>query len=392
VSDELEVTRARIYFTGDCDGFAELRESLAQHPELEVIGSSEHVAQATGALAGGHLECILHGTRSGAFPAAEIAAIREQTRAPIVVVASSSATAILDEALDADVSDVLLLPQLVENVLFTVKKAAHAKRAVPALTRQQLGRVVTVFSPKGGTGKTVTASNLAAALAKQGRKTLLLDLDLQFGDAAIVMGIEPEKTIYDLVVAPGELDLEKLAGYITKHTCGLDILPAPLRPEDAELVTESKITRLLEVARECYEVIVVDTSPFFHGPMLATLDRTDDLLVLCGLDVPTLKNVRLALQTLELLSFPKNRIRFILNRANTKVGLSKREVEAALKVSIHVEVPSDRAVPISVNQGNPAVLANPSSDFAKAITDLSRTLVPKPKAAGRKRRLSLARS
>src|SRR5262249_57186131 len=123
-----------------------------------------------------------------------------------------------------------------------------------------LGRVVPVFSPKGGTGKTVTATNLGAALAKQGRKTLLLDLDLQFGDAAIVMGVEPEKTVYDLVVAPGELDFEKLAGYTTKHPCGLDILPAPLRPEDAELVTESKITRLLEVAREAYDVIVVDTS------------------------------------------------------------------------------------------------------------------------------------
>ncbi|HVC88381.1 MAG TPA: AAA family ATPase [Gaiellaceae bacterium] len=391
MSDQ-ELPRTRLYFTGDCDGFGELRDALAQHPELELIGSSEHVAQATGALAGGHLDCILHGTRSTAFPATEIAAIREQTRAPIVVVASSSATAILDEALDADVSDVLLLPQLVENVLFTVKKASHAKRAVPALTRMQLGRVVTVFSPKGGTGKTVTASNLATALAKQGRKTLLLDLDLQFGDAAIVMGIEPEKTIYDLVVAPGELDFEKLAGYITKHTSGLDVLPAPLRPEDAELVTESKITRLLEVARECYEVIVVDTSPFFHGPMLATLDRTDDLLVLCGLDVPTLKNVRLALQTLELLSFPKSRIRFILNRANTKVGLSKREVESALKVTINIEVPSDRAVPLSVNQGNPAVLANPSCDFAKAITALSRTLIPQQKAPGRKRRLSLART
>ena len=124
-----------------------------------------------------------------------------------------------------------------------------------------------------------------------------------------MLGLEPEKTIYDLVVAPGELDIEKLAGYVTKHPCGLDILAAPLRPEDAELVTESKVTRLLEVARESYDAIVVDTSPFFHGPMLATLDRTDELLVLCGLDVPTLKNVRLALQTLELLSFPASRIR-----------------------------------------------------------------------------------
>jgi pilus assembly protein CpaE len=207
------------------------------------------------------------------------------------------------------------------------------------------------------------------------------------------MGIEPEKTIYDLVVAPGELDMEKLAGYTTKHPCGLDILPAPLRPEDAELVTESKITRLLEVARECYDVIVVDTSPFFHGPMLATLDRTDELLVLCGLDVPTLKNVRLALQTLELLSFPSSRIRYVLNRANTKVGLSKREVEGALKVSVHVEVPSDRIVPVSVNRGTPAVLSEPGSDFAKAMTALAKTVMTtEPVSKRSKKRMSLARS
>jgi Flp pilus assembly CpaE family ATPase len=265
----------------------------------------------------------------------------------VIIVAAGTANEMLEEALEADVADVLLLPQLVDNVAFAVRKAAHAKRGVPTVTKAQLGRVITVFSPKGGTGKTVTAVNVAASLAKQGRRTLLLDLDLQFGDAAIVMGLEPDKTIYDLVVAPGELDIEKLAGYTSRHPCGLDVLPAPLRPEDAELVTESKITRLLEVARECYAAIVVDTSPFFHGPMLSTLDRTDELLVVCGLDVPTLKNVRLALQTLELLSFPSSRIRYVLNRANTKVGLSKHEVESALKVTVDAEVPSDRVVPIS---------------------------------------------
>jgi pilus assembly protein CpaE len=392
VSDHVETPRTRIYFTGDCEGFAELRDALTQHADLDVIGWSEHVAQATGVLAGGHLDCILYGTRNETFPAAEVAAIREQTRAPIVLVAAGTATAILEQALDADVSDVLLLPQLVDNVVFVIKKAAHVKRALPTVTRAKIGRVVTVFSPKGGTGKTVTASNLSAALAKQGKKTLLLDLDLQFGDAAIVMGVEPEKTVYDLVVAPGELDFEKLAGYTTKHPSGLDILPAPLRPEDAELVTESKITRLLEVARECYDVIVVDTSPFFHGPMLATLDRTDELLVLCGLDVPTLKNVRLALQTLELLSFPMSRVRFVLNRANTKVGLSKKEVETALKVAINVELPSDRQVPVCVNQGNPLVLADGGADFSKAMFALAKSILPAEKATEKKRRMSLTRS
>jgi pilus assembly protein CpaE len=393
VSDTTNTTR--IYFTGDCEGFTNLRSSLSDRHDLEVIGSSEHVAQASGALAGGHLDCILHATREGTFPAAEVAAIKEQTRAPIIVVAAEEGEQILEGALDADVADVLLLPQLVENVAFTIKKAAHAKRT-PAVPRAKVGRVITVFSPKGGTGKTATATNLAAAFAKNiGKRTLLLDLDLQFGDAAIAMGLEPEKTIFDLVVAPGELDFEKLTGYTTKHPCGLDILPAPMRPEDAELVTESKITRLLEVARECYDVIVVDTSPFFHGPMLATLDRTDELLVLCGLDVPTLKNVRLALQTLELLSFPTNHIRFVLNRANSKVGLTKREIEAALKMEISHEIPSDRVVPICVNRGNPATLAEPGSDYSKAIVALAKATVATEQAKrqkGKRRGLSLSRS
>jgi pilus assembly protein CpaE len=384
----------RVYFTGDCEGFEALRSSLAENPEIEVVGESEHVAQATGVLAGGHLDCILHATRSSMFPATEVAAIREQTRAPLILVASGGeAAAMLEHALDSHVDDVLLLPQLTHNVLFAIRKAAHVKRQVQKATGRS-GRVVTVFSPKGGTGKTVLATNLAAALAKrEGKRTLLLDLDLQFGDAAIVLGIEPEKTIYDLVVAPGELDSEKVAGYVTKHPCGLDILPAPLRPEDAELVTEGKLTSLLEVARQSYDLIVVDTSPFFHGPMLATLDRTDELLVLCGLDVPTLKNVRLALQTLELLSFPAARIKFVMNRANSKVGLKTKEVEAALKVNIEFEIPSERTVPICVNRGNPAVLAEPSCDFSKSVVHLAKAVAPRVTPEKREKRpRSLARA
>ena len=136
------------------------------------------------------------------------------------------------------------------------------------------------------------------------------------------------------------------------------------------------MTNLIEVARGSYEAIVVDTSPFFHGPMLATLDRTDELLVLCGLDVPTLKNVRLAMQTLELLSFPASRMRYIMNRANTNVGLKTREVETALKVKIAHELPSDGMIPLTINRGNPAVLAEPRCDFSKAIGQLAKQVAP----------------
>jgi pilus assembly protein CpaE len=390
--------RVRLYATGSCEGFDKLRESLANHPEIELIGSSTDVAGGAAALAGGHLDAILHATRSTTLPANELATIREHTRAPVLIVASSGSAGLLEQALDADVSDVLLLPQLVENVVFAIRKATHTGRrhTENGAGGGRHGKIVTVFSPKGGTGKTVTATNLAAACAKfEGRKTLLLDLDLQFGDAAIMLGVEPEKTIYDLVVAPGELDSEKLAGYTTKHACGLSVLPAPLRPEDAELVTEAKLGRLLEVARESFDVIVVDTSPFFHGPMLATLDRTDQLLLLCSLDVPTLKNLRLALQTLDLLSFPKQRVRIVLNRSNSKVGMKPNEVEGALGMKVRFEVPSDRAVPLAVNRGNPVVLAEESADVSRAIKSMAKELFRAPKEEqGKKRRLlpALARS
>jgi pilus assembly protein CpaE len=395
-TDTTQRERVRIYATGSCEGFDKLRDSLASHPEIEMVGSSMTVADGAAALAGGHLDAVLHATRGASLPADELAAIREHTRAPVLVVASSGGSGLLEQALDADVADVLLLPQLVENVVFSIRKATHTtRRHHDSSGSGRHGKIVTVFSPKGGTGKTVTATNLAAACAKyEGRKTLLLDLDLQFGDAAIMLGIEPEKTIYDLVVAPGELDTEKLAGYTTHHACGLEVLPAPLRPEDAELVTEAKLGRLLEVARESFDVIVVDTSPFFHGPMLATLDRTDELLLLCSLDVPTLKNLRLALQTLDLLSFPKQRVRIVLNRSNSKVGMKPNEVEGALGMKVRFEVPSDRAVPLAVNRGNPVVLAEEGADVSKAIKLMAKEMFPAPKEEARKRRFrpALARS
>jgi pilus assembly protein CpaE len=383
--------RVRIFVTGTCDGLGNLVDALERHGDVELVGASAQVREAATALTGGHLGLVLHATRASAFPADEIAAIREHTRAPIVLLASGEASILLEEALDADVADVLLLPQMTENVVFAIRKACHSGRKAQGPGGRR-GRVVTVFSPKGGTGKTVTATNLASALAKlEGRRTLLVDLDLQFGDAAIMLGLEPEKTIYDLVVAPGELDVEKLSGYTTRHASGVEILAAPLRPEDAELVTETKLAQLLDVAREAFEFIVVDTSPFFHGPMLATLDRTDELLLLCGLDVPTLKNIRLSLQTLDMLSFPTERIRVVLNRANSKVGMKPSEVEAALDVKLRFHIPSDRVVPLAVNRGAPAVLAEPKSEFARAIAEMAKAMAPVEAGNGERRKRFLGR-
>jgi pilus assembly protein CpaE len=130
--------------------------------------------------------------------------------------------------------------------------------------------------------------------------------------------------------------------------------------------------------------------------MLATLDRTDDLLLLCGLDVPTIKNVRLSLQTLELLSFPGERVRVVLNRANSNVGIQRAEVERALEVKIGADLPSDRAVPLGVNRGKPVSLSDAGADFSKAIRDMAKALTAqepaRKKEAGRKSLLARIRS
>lgn len=235
--------------------------------------------------------------------------------------------------------------------------------------------ILSVASQKGGTGKTTTSCNLAAAAAASGRRTLLIDLDLQFGDTAIMLGLEPRKTLLDLVSDAGVMDADKLAGYVSETAIGIDVLPAPLRPEDAERVTEERVAQLLDVARQAYEVIVVDTSPYFHGPMLTTLDRTDELVLIAGPDVPTLKNLRLTLHTLDLLGFSKERTRIVLNRADARIGLKAGEVGAVLGHSIDNTLPNDPAVPATVNRGIPAVAGRGRSPYTQAFATFAREVL-----------------
>jgi Flp pilus assembly CpaE family ATPase len=365
--------RARILTCGNCHGFDRLVAQLAEL-EIDVLGWSSVEELPALALANSDVDVVLYASGPGGSLIDDLGCIRAATDAPVVCVAGEGSSSVLDAALAGDVADVLLLPQPPETILFAIMKASRAPRAAGTGGR---AKIITVLSPKGGTGKTVISTNLAAAFASEGARTLLLDLDLQFGDAAIMLGLEPEKTLYDLVVGPGELDPEKLAAFTATHASGLELIPAPLRPEDAELVSEHRLARLLDVARSVYDVIVVDTSPYFHAPMLATLDRTDEILLLCAaFDVPTLKNVRLSLQTLALLSFPSDKIALVLNRFSPKMDIKREEVEAALEAKTRYELPNDRAVPRAVNIGKPVVVAEPTAAFSRAIIQLAHELCP----------------
>jgi pilus assembly protein CpaE len=225
-----------------------------------------------------------------------------------------------------------------------------------------------VASASGGCGKTFVATNAATFLARAtGAPVLLVDLDLQFGDVGVVLGVEPEHTIYDLATAAGTMDAERLRGYTGRSRDGVHVLLAPVRPDQADAVTADHIAAILDLARTTYDVVIVDTPPAFTPGVIAAVDQADLIVMLGSFDLPGLKNMKLGLETLQLMDVPPARILPVLNRANTKVGLLAADVAKVLGRAPEVAVPSDRGVPQSVNAGRPIICAQPKSGPARSF-------------------------
>jgi pilus assembly protein CpaE len=251
------------------------------------------------------------------------------------------------------------------------------------------GKVVTVFSSKGGCGKTFLSTNLAVSLARSGVEVALVDLDLHFGDVAIMLHLFPSHTIYDAAENPG-LDALSLKSLLTRHDSGVWTLAAPTEPTIADTINPGAIGSILKLLRSAFDYVVIDTPPAFSEPVLAAFDESDWLVMLATLDVPSIKNLRLTLQTMELLHFPKSRIRVVINRADSKVGLRLPDVEKLLSSPVDTTIPSSRSVPLSVNKGSPIMLEEPKGPVADSIRRVAALLTdPQPGRSKQKQRRSL---
>jgi len=238
-----------------------------------------------------------------------------------------------------------------------------------------VGRVVTVFSPKGGVGKTTLAVNLALALTEGGaRKVCLVDLDLAFGDVAITLQLFPARTIADAVHLESGLDFGVLEPLLTSYQDRLHALVAPVQPDAKDGIPASLVGRILKILKLQFDHVVVDTSPAFDEYVLQAFDETDDLLLVTTLDVPTLKNVKVAVETLDLLNFPRPRRHLVLNRADDKVGLTPDKVESTLGMSIAAAIPTSSQVAHATNSGEPIISAQPRHNVSQAINALARSL------------------
>lgn len=254
------------------------------------------------------------------------------------------------------------------------------------------GHLVTVFSTKGGVGKSLMAANIAVTLADQGRSVCIVDLDVNNGDIAIMLQLTPMRTLNDLAAFHGEIDLDSIETLVTPYSKTLGVVAAPVHLDSPDQATNEDIGKLLDLLVRVYDYVVVDTSGVFDDHALTALDRTDTLVLVGTLDIPALKGLKLATQTLELLNFPREKWRFVLNRADAKVGLSIDEYESTLGLKADCSLVSSRDVLTAVNRGEPLVRAyasHPNSKaikaFASSIAGAARSAEAEPDADGKSR-------
>ncbi len=300
---------------------------------------------------------------------------------PMLLVSDSLSTGLLKAALRAGFRDVIEMPLTaakVEEALGNLdrihRRLADSGETPPA---QRLGRVVTIVSPKGGAGKTVTATNVALTLAAwtSPEKVMMLDADLQFGDVCLALQIDPRTSIVDIARSLEKLDEALLESAMASHSSGMKVLPAPLEPALADEVSTQAIVKVLSMVKRMFDYIVVDTAPFLDEPVLSILERSDHVLMVVDMDLPSVKNAKLALDTLKLIKYPMEKIKLVLNRANSKARLDVEELERSLDMPVRAAVVSDKLVPRSVNEGVPVVALNPRSRVARGFQEVARLVV-----------------
>jgi len=240
------------------------------------------------------------------------------------------------------------------------------------------GQVLTVFSTKGGSGKSVLSTSLAVALAQRSDKPVcLVDADLQFGDVAVMLKLTPHHTIVDAVSVLDRIDAPLLDSLLVTHEpSGLRVLPAPLEPAFADQVGAAEMVAIVELLRSFCSYVIVDTPAYFNDVVLGLVEVSDKVMLVAGMDIPNIKNVKIGLQTLRLLNTPMDKLLLILNRANSKVKLDIGEVERTLQLQADALIPSDVVVPQSVNKGEPVVLHSPKSGVSKSIVQLAEQFLP----------------
>jgi len=319
-------------------------------------------------------------------------AIRAKQQAVQVIILSvQSDQNYMRRAMLAGARDFLTKPPMGDELISAIRRAGEMAQAEKAkVARVQAapvlglsgtggsyggprGKIVVVYSPKGGTGCTTLAVNLALSLNSSDTRVALVDGNLQFGDVAVFVNEQGKNTVLDLAPRAEELDAEIVEEVMVKHSAtGLHILAAPNRPEYAEKVSSGQFSKMLEYLTQIYAYVVVDTAPLLNDLTLATIDVSDVIVLVTTQDIPAIKNCRLFLDLLQNLGVQRNRVMFIMNRFDKKSNITPERIADNLKQEIALVIPADEATAVkAVNRGVPFMLDNKNQPIARGVSSLA---------------------
>ncbi|HWL66674.1 MAG TPA: P-loop NTPase [Actinomycetota bacterium] len=303
----------------------------------------------------------------------------------VILVRYTSPNGLLPMAMRAGVRDVVDLSRGEEDLADALSRASDWARGVRSHTAEpehagERGKIISIFSSKGGVGKTFLSCNLAAALADKGEgDTALLDLDLKVGDVFSYFGQEPTRPIQDLLSLAERKDPEALVA--TGKQLGDNLwaygVTADPACESMPGETTGKIVRNL---RANFAYTVIDASNDYSDQTVAVFDLSDEIWLVTGLDVVGMRHLLIGMDTLTSLGIPHDRFRVVLNRSDSKVGVSLTDVERVLRVQVDAKIPSSELVPQSLNKGKPVYLGEPGSEVARAITEIAETIIGTPQS------------
>ncbi len=312
-----------------------------------------------------------------------------------VIIIADTTPDLWERALHSGASDVLrpdANDELVRRSFTRVVEIAEKRRrnlATEAGMPDSSGRVITVISPKGGVGKTALTTNLAVAMANAAAgRVVLLDLDLQFGDVGTSLGLEPENTIADLARIPGGVTPTSLKVFMTRRSDNLYALCAPASPADE--VSEAVVNRVIRLLADEFDSVVIDTAAGLQEATLTAIDLSTDLILLCDLSASALRGLRKVVDALDSLGITEPTRRFVLNRANDKVGITPEDASAIVGMNVDAEIPSSQIVPLSMNYGNVVVEESPDTAVANGFKSVAGMFVDL--GAERKKRFSFGRA
>ena len=286
---------------------------------------------------------------------------------------------LLMAAMRAGVSDYLQKPVDAQELADAVDRVAQKVGWASGAKRRHAGLIYSFFSPKGGSGSTTVATNTAVMLHRlTGKRTLLLDLDLELGEAALFLGVQARFNFVDLVQNFHRMDAGLLQSYIEKHESGIELLSAPYHPEKAEIVSADQIRRILQFLRHHYDFIVVDTSKSFSPDTLATFEQSDLVFLVSNADLPSLRNIQRGLPMMKrMLVKGQDQVRLVVNRYNPRDAISLADIQKVLGIPVYWTMSNDyEAVVRSINSGKPIVLGAASrygkdlKEFASAVAGL----------------------